>query len=250
MNIFLETYHRLHAYNIETGELKIYTGANVRQYVNFRGTDNILAPIIQEATNKIRIFGIPCKLCVRYYHGEMLINPSTSSYFISFLFKDKTGNITAWQLIEKLKSILACSHKYFTCTDSKTATNGQTQYDLENQNDRIHILEYMTSRFMSNRTITNQFCRSAYDEQFIYGLHFRNFVTWFHETDVFNLEVKQTKFGLYYIRSASFGDPFFNMPNKYAVVSSIVGYPVKRGVSPELKTKEDALKVIEYLQSI
>ena len=52
---------------------------------------------------------------------------------------------------------------------------------------------------------------------------------------------------MYYIKSKRGIDPFQGIQNKYDFVSAIVGYKVRKGISPEVRTEEDAKVVIERL---
>lgn len=254
MKIYLKTYHRLQSYNLETGNIEVHTGADVDKFVEFEHDKNIFAPITQEIVNMIVVFGITCALKVQYYHGCMHVNPSKSGLFIRFLFRNEySDGLTAVDFMQKLKSILEHSHKYFIFKEPRNAVNDyyRINYDLQDSACRNNALAYLTTRISSvPNNIADLFWSPKSSERFIYAVHFRNFDIWFRATNVMNFEIKETKFGLYYIQATSGIDPFANIPNKYALVSSIVGYPVRKGVSPELKTKEDAERVIKYLKSM
>ena len=74
-------------------------------------------------------------------------------------------------------------------------------------------------------------------------------MTWYvlEGNDPDDLKVIKTRLGMYYIKSQRGVDPFYGIPNKYDFVSAIVGYKVRKGISPELRTEEDARVVIEHL---
>ena len=81
------------------------------------------------------------------------------------------------------------------------------------------------------------------------NLNFRNFMTWYvmEGNDPEDLEVVKTCLGMYYIKSKRGVDPFQCIQNKYDFVSAIVGYKVRKGISPEVRTEEDAKIIIEHL---
>lgn len=255
--IYLKTYRRLHVYDIETEKVEIFTG-RLSDEMTIREDENRLAPISPCIENVISIFGVKCALAVSYRtkYG-MRINIPRSSAPIQYLFKKTDGDayVNAIDFVRKLQSILKYSSKYYKFIGSTSAVgNGQQFFDLANRED----IKSANMRYNYDQ-IRNPFCNymrknlvNIWIESIsgaIDNLHFRNFMTWYilKGNDSEDLEVVKTCLGMYYIKSKRGVDPFQGIQNKYDFVSAIVGYKVRKGISPEVRTEEDAKAVIERL---
>lgn len=255
--IYLKTYRRLHVYNIETGKVEIFTG-RLSDEVTIRESENRLAPISPYIENVISIFGVKCYLAVNYRIKDgMRINIPRSSAPIQYLFKKTDGDqyVNAIDFVCKLQSILKYSSKYYRFLDSTPIVgNGQQLFNLANKADirsanigynydqiKNPFCNYMRSH------LVNRWLESL--EGALDNLNFRNFMTWYvlEGNDPEDLEVVKTCLGMYYIKSKRGVDPFQGIQNKYDFVSAIVGYKVRKGISPEVRTEEDAKVVIERL---
>lgn len=255
--IYLKTYRRLHVYNIETGKVEIFTG-RLSDEVTIRENENRLAPISPYIENVISIFGVKCDLAVSYRTKDgMRINIPRSSAPIQYLFKKTDGDpyVNAIDFVCKLQSILKYSSKYYRFLGSTPIVgNGQQLFNLANREDiksanmgynydqiKNPFCNYMRSHLV-NRWLESR--EGALD-----NLNFRNFMTWYvlEGNDPEDLEVVKTCLDMYYIKSKRGVDPFQGIQNKYDFVSAIVGYKVRKGISPEVRTEEDAKAVIERL---
>lgn len=255
--IYLKTYRRLHVYNIETGKVEIFTG-RLSDEVTIRENENRLAPISPCIENVISIFGVKCALAVNYRINDgMRINIPRSSAPIQYLFKKTDGDpyINTIDFVRKLQSILKYSSKYYRFIGSTSIVgNGQQLFNLANRADirsanmgynydqiKNPFCNYMRSH------LVNRWLESL--EGALDNLNFRNFMTWYvlEGNDPEDLEVVKTCLGMYYIKSKRGVDLFQGIQNKYDFVSAIVGYKVRKGISPEVRTEEDAKVVIEHL---
>lgn len=255
--IYLKTYRRLHVYNIETGKVEIFTG-RLSDEVTIRENENRLAPISPYIENVISIFGVKCALAVNYRINDgMRINIPRSSAPIQYLFKKTDGDpyVNVIDFVCKLQSILKYSSKYYRFLGSTSIVgNGQQLFNLANRADirsanigynydqiKNPFCNYMRSH------LVNRWLESI--EGALDNLNFRNFMTWYvlEGNDPEDLEVAKTCLGMYYIKSKRGVDPFQGIQNKYDFVSAIVGYKVRKGISPEVRTEEDAKVVIEHL---
>lgn len=68
-----------------------------------------------------------------------------------------------------------------------------------------------------------------------------------HFVQSFSCEIKQSRFG-WYLKSED--NPYRGIFDKYDFIKAIVGYTPHRGVSPELKTAEDAELVLKKLREL
>lgn len=255
--IYLKTYRRLHVYDIETGKVEIFTGKSSDE-VTIREDENRLAPISPYIENVISIFGVKCAIAVSYRIKDgMRINVPRSSALIRYLFKKTDGDpyINTIDFVRKLQSILKYSSKYYRFIGSTSMVgNGQQFFNLASKEDvRSANMGYNYDQ------IENPFCnymRSNLVKKWLESisgaldnLHFRNFMTWYvlEGNNPEDLEVVKTCLGMYYIKSQRGVDPFQGIQNKYDFVSAIVGYKVRKGISPEVRTEEDAKVVIERL---
>lgn len=255
--IYLKTYRRLHVYNIETGKVEIFTG-RLSDEVTIRENENRLAPISSYTENVISIFGVKCFIAVSYRVKDgMRINVPRSSAPIRYLFKKTDGDpyINTIDFVRKLQSILKYSSKYYRFISSTSIVgNGQQLFNLANRADiRSANMGYNYDQ------IKNPFCNYMRShlvhrwlgslECALDNLNFRNFMTWYvlEGNDPEDLEVVKTCLGMYYIKSKRGVDLFQGIQNKYDFVSAIVGYKVRKGISPEVRTEEDAKVVIEHL---
>ena len=255
--IYLKTYHRLHVYDIETEKFEIFTG-RLSDGITIREDENRLAPISPYIENVISIFGVKCALAVSYRTKDgMRINVPRSSALIQYLF-NKTNDdpyINTIDFVRKLQGILKYSSKYYKFIDSTSMVGNDRQlFNLTNKEDIRSV-----NRGYNYDQIKNQFCNymrknlvNIWFERIsdaINNLHFRNFMTWYtlEGNDPKDLEVVKTCLGMYYIKSQRGVDPFQGIQNKYDFVSAIVGYKVRKGISPEVRTEEDAKVVIEHL---
>lgn len=257
--IYLKTYRRLHVYDIETEKVEIFTG-NLSDGITIREEENRLAPIGPCIENVISIFGVKAALAVSYRASVgMRINVSRSSALIRYLFQNEVSvgdsYITDIDFIRKLQGILKYSSKYYRFIGSTSMVgNNQQFFNLASREDirsanmgynydqiRNAFCNYMRSNLV-NRWLES--ISGALD-----NLHFRNFMTWYvlEGNNPEDLEVVKTCLGMYYIKSQRGVDPFQGIQNKYDFVSAIVGYKVRKGISPEVKTEEDAKVVIEHL---
>lgn len=254
--IYLKTYRRLNVYDIETGKVEIFTGKSSDE-VTIREDENRLAPISPCIENVISIFGIKCAIAVNYrIRTGMRINVPRSSALIRYLFKtDGEPYIDTIDFIRKLQSILKYSSKYYRFIGSTSmAGNDRQFFNLANKEEiRSANMGYNYDQIKNpfcnymRSNLVNRWLESV--EGAIDNLHFRNFMTWYilegnHPED---LEVVKTCLGMYYIKSQRGVDPFRDIQNKYDFVSAIVGYKVRKGISPEVRTEEDAKIVIEHL---
>ena len=255
--IYLKTYRRLHVYDIETEKVEIFTG-NLSDGVTIREDENRLAPISPCIENVISIFGVKCALAVSYRTNDgMRINIPRSSAPIQYLFKKTDGDpyVNAIDFVCKLQSILKYSSKYYRVLDSTPIVgNGQQLFNLANREDiksanigyNYDQIKNPFCNYMRNHLV-NRWLESL--EGALDNLNFRNFMTWYvlEGNDPEDLEVVKTCLGMYYIKSKRGVDPFQGIQNKYDFVSAIVGYKVRKGISPEVRTEEDAKVVIEHL---
>lgn len=255
--IYLKTYHRLHVYDIETEKVEIFTG-NLSDEVTIREDENRLAPISPYVENVISIFGVKCALAVSYRTKDgMRINVPRSSAPIRYLFNKTDGDpyINTIDFIRKLQGILKYSSKYYKFIGSTSMVgNGQQFFNLANRED----IRSVNIRYNYDQ-IKNPFCNYMRKNLVkiwlestsgaIDNLHFKNFMTWYIlEGNVpEDLEIVKTCLGMYYIKSQRGVDLFQGIQNKYDFVSAIVGYKVRKGISPEVRTEEDAKAVIEHL---
>lgn len=255
--IYLKTYRRLHIYDIETEKVEIFTG-NLSDEVTIRENENRLAPISPYVENVISIFGVKCALAVSYRTKDgMRINIPRSSAPIQYLFKKTDGDpyVNAIDFVCKLQSILKYSSKYYRFLGSTFMVgNGQQLFNLSNRED----IRSVNTRYNYDQ-IKNPFCNYMRKnlvnrwleslEGALDNLNFRNFMTWYvlEGNDPEDLEVVKTCLGMYYIKSKRGVDPFQGIQNKYDFVSAIVGYKVRKGISPEVRTEEDAKAVVERL---
>lgn len=255
--IYLKTYHRLHVYNIETGKVEIFTG-RLSDEITIRENENRLAPISPYIENVISIFSVKCSLAVSYRTKDgMRINIPRSSALIQYLFKKTDGDsyVNAIDFVCKLQSILKYSSKYYRVLDSTPIVgNGQQLFNLANREDiksanMGYNYDQIKNPFCSymRKNLVNRWLESI--EGALDNLNFRNFMTWYvlEGNDPEDLEVVKTCLGMYYIKSKRGVDPFQGIQNKYDFVSAIVGYKVRKGISPEVRTEEDAKVVIERL---
>lgn len=257
--IYLKTYRRLHVYDIETEKVEIFTG-NLSDSITIREDENRLAPINTWCENFVCIFGVKGALAVNYRVSVgMRINVYRSSTLIKHLFQNEVSAdnpyITDIDFIRKLQGILKYSSKYYRFVGSTSVVgNGQQFFNLASKEDiRSTNMGYNYDQ------IKNPFCnymRSNLVNRWLESisgaldnLHFRNFMTWYvlEGNNPEDLEVVKTCLGMYYIKSQRGVDPFQGIQNKYDFVSAIVGYKVRKGISPELRTEEDAKVVIERL---
>lgn len=255
--IYLKTFRRLHVYNIETGKVEIFTG-RLSDEVAIRENENRLAPISPYIENVISIFGVKCALAVSYRAKDgMRINIPRSSAPIQYLFKKTDGDpyVNAINFVCKLQSILKYSSKYYRFLGSTSMVgNDQQFFNLANREDiKSANMGYNYDQ------IKNPFCNYMRNnlvniwrdslEGALNNLNFRNFMTWYvlEGNNPEDLEVVKTCLGMYYIKSKRGIDPFQGIQNKYDFVSAIVGYKVRKGISPEVRTEEDAKVVIERL---
>ena len=255
--IYLKTYRRLHVYDIETGKVEIFTG-RLSDEVTIREDENRLAPISPCIENVISIFGVKCALAVSYRTNDgMRINVPRSSAPIRYLFNKTDGDpyISTIDFVRKLQGILKYSLKYYRFIGSTSMVGNDCQSfnlaykeDIRSVNigynyDQIKnpFCNYMRKNLV-NRWLENVKCA-------IDNLHFRNFMTWYtlEGNNPEDLEIVKTCLGMYYIKSQRGVDPFQGIQNKYDFVSAIVGYKVRKGISPEVRTEEDAKVVIEHL---
>lgn len=255
--IYLKTYRRLHVYDIETGKFEIFTG-RLSDEVTIRENENRLAPISPCIENVISIFGVRCALAISYRtKNGMRINIPRSSAPIQYLFNKTDGDpyINVIDFVCKLQSILKYSSKYYRFIGSTSMVgNGQQFFNLANREDiKSVIMGYNYDQiknpfcnYMRNHLV-NRWLESL--EGALDNLNFRNFMTWYvlEGNDPEDLEVVKTCLGMYYIKSQRGVDPFQGIQNKYDFVSAIVGYKVRKGISPEVRTEEDAKAVIERL---
>ena len=255
--IYLKTYRRLHVYNIETGKVEIFTG-RLSDEVTIRENENRLAPISPYIENVISIFGVKCYLAVNYRIKDgMRINIPRSSAPIQYLFNKTDGDpyVNAIDFVCKLQSILKYSSKYYRVLDSTPIVgNGQQLFNLANRADirSVNIgynYDQIKKPFCNymRRHLVNRWLESI--EGALDNFNFMNFMTWYvlEGNDPEDLEVVKTCLGMYYIKSKRGVDPFQGIQNKYDFVSAIVGYKVRKGISPEVRTEEDAKVVIEHL---
>lgn len=257
IQIYLKTYRRLHVYDIETGKVEIFTGKSSDE-VTIREDENRLAPISPYVENVISIFGVKCALAVSYRTKDgMRINVPRSSALIRYLFNKTDGDpyINTIDFVHKLQGILKYSSKYYKFIGSTSMVgNGQQFFNLANREDiKSANMGYNYDQ------INNKFCNYMRNNLVkkwlesvsgaIDNLHFRNFMTWYIlEGNIpEDLEIVKTCLGMYYIKSQRGVDPFQGIQNKYDFVSAIVGYKVRKGISPEVRTEEDAKVVIERL---
>ena len=255
--IYLKTYRRLHVYDIETEKVEIFTG-RLSDGVTIREDENRLAPISPYIENVISIFGVKCALAVSYRTKDgMRINVPRSSAPIQYLFKKIDGDpyVNAIDFVCKLQSILKYSSKYYRFIGSTSMVGNDRQlFNLADKEDiRSVNMGYNYDQ------IKNPFCNYMRKDLVniwlesisgaIDNLNFRNFMTWYVlEGNVpEDLEIVKTCLGMYYIKSQRGVDPFQGIQNKYDFVSAIVGYKVRKGISPEVRTEEDAKAVIERL---
>lgn len=257
--IYLKTYRRLHVYDIETGNVKIFTGKSSDE-VTIQEEENRLAPISPWTENVVSIFGVKGVLSVSYRVSVgMRINVYRSSALIKYLFQKEVSAsdpyITDIDFILKLQGILKYSSKYYRFIGSTSMVgNNQQLFNLASVEDvRSANMGYNYDQ------INNKFCNYMRNNlvkkwlESVSGasdnLHFRNFMTWYvlEGNCPEDLEVIKTRLGMYYIKSQRGVDPFYGIPNKYDFVSAIVGYKVRKGISPEVRTEEDAKVVIERL---
>ena len=255
--IYLKTYRRLHVYDIETGEVEIFTG-RLSDEVTIREDENRLAPISPCIENVISIFGVKCALAVSYRAKDGIrINIPRSSAPIQYLFKKTDGNpyVNAIDFVCKLQSILKYSSKYYRFIDSTSMVGNDRQlFNLANKEDiRLVNMGYNYDQIKNpfcnymRKNLVNIWFKSL--ESALDNLNFRNFMTWYvmEGNDPEDLKVVKTCLGMYYIKSQRGVDPFQGIQNKYDFVSAIVGYKVRKGISPEVRTEEDAKAVIERL---
>lgn len=255
--IYLKTYRRLHVYDIETGKVEIFTGRLSYEVTILEG-ENRLAPISPYIENVIYIFGVKCVLAVSYRAKDgMRINIPRSSAPIQYLFKETDGYpyVNAIDFVCKLQNILKYSSKYYRFLGSTSIVgNGQQLFNLANREDiRSVIIRYNYDQIKNpfcnymRKNLVNRWLESL--EGALDNLNFRNFMTWYvlEGNDPEDLEVVKTCLGMYYIKSKRGVDPFQGIQNKYDFVSAIVGYKVRKGISPEVRTEEDAKVVIEHL---
>lgn len=264
--IFLKTYHRLHIYDIESEHVQCFTGRSAEDAPPIPELENKLAPVYTKEVNCLFIFGVKCKLAVSYREEKgMRINLARSGKLIRLLFKSlSVAYVTDLELVRRLQIILKHSSKYFVCYDYRT-TRGtitaasdylQRFYNLTNPDD-IRAIKFNYDYYQ----IHNDFCKfmrtnllglqSYYNvDSLISDLHFQNFMIWYiaQAEDPGDLTVVKTRTGMYYIKSERGFDPFINVPNKYDFVSAVVGYKVRKGISPEVRTEEDARLVITQLK--
>lgn len=255
--IYLKTYRRLHVYDIETEKVEIFTG-RLSDGITIQEDENRLATIRPYIENVISIFGVKCALAVSYRTKDgMRINIPRSSALIRYLFNKTDGDpyINTIDFVRKLQSILKYSSKYYRFIDSTSMVGNDCQlFNLTNKEDiRSVNIGYNYDQ------IKNPFCNymrknleNIWLESIsgaINNLHFRNFMTWYtlEGNDPKDLEVVKTCLGMYYIKSQRGVDPFQGIQNKYDFVSAIVGYKVRKGISPEVRTEEDAKAVIKRL---
>ena len=264
--IFLKTYHRLHIYDIESEHVQCFTGRSAEDAPPIPELENKLAPVYTKEVNCLFIFGVKCKLAVSYREEKgMRINLARSGKLIRLLFKGlSVAYITDLELVRKLQTILKHSSKYFVCHDCRTSSGGtitanndylNLYYNLWNSDDGR-----MINQDYNYYQVPNKFCSFMRSElinlncigvnHLIDNLHFRNFMIWYitQAEDPGDLTVVKTRLGMYYIRSERGFDPFINIPNKYDFVSAVVGYKVRKGISPEVRTEEDARLVITQLK--
>lgn len=257
--IYLKTYRRLHVYDIETENVQIFTGKSSDE-VTIQEEENKLAPISPWTENVVSIFGVKGVLSVSYRVSVgMRINVYRSGNLIKYLFQKEVSAsdpyITDIDFIRKLQGILKYSSKYYRFIGSTSMVgNDQQFFNLASVEDiRSANMGYNYDQ------IRNPFCNYMRNylvhkwHESVSGasdnLHFRNFMTWYvlEGNRPEDLEVIKTRLGMYYIKSQRGVDPFYGIPNKYDFVSAIVGYKVRKGISPELRTEEDAKVVIEHL---
>lgn len=255
--IYLKTYHRLHVYDIETEKVEIFTG-NLSDSITIQEDENILAPISPCIENVISIFGVKCYIAVSYRIKDgMRINIPRSSSPIRYLFKESYGDpyVNAIDFVRKLQSILKYSSKYYRFFGSTSMVgNGHQFFNLSNKEDiRSANMGYNYDQIKNpfcnymRKNLVNRWFENL--ESALNNLNFRNFMTWYvlEGNDPEDLEVVKTCLGMYYIKSKRGVDPFQGIQNKYDFVSAIVGYKVRKGISPEVRTEEDAKVVIERL---
>lgn len=255
--IYLKTYRRLHVYDIETEKVEIFTG-NLSDSITIREDENRLAPISPYIENVISIFGIKCVIAVNYRIKDgMRINIPRSSALIRYLFKESYGDLYVYDIefVRKLQSILKYSPKYYRFFGSTSMVgNGQQFFNLANKKDIRSVnmgynYDQIKNPFCNymRKNLVNRWLES--EQGAIDNLNFRNFMTWYvlEGNDPEDLKVVKTYFGMYYIKSQRGVDPFQGIQNKYDFVSAIVGYKVRKGISPEVRTEEDAKVVIEHL---
>lgn len=255
--IYLKTYHRLHVYDIETGKVEIFTG-RLSDEVTIREDENRLAPISPYVENVISIFGVKCALAVSYRTKDgMRINVLRSSAPIRYLFNktDSDPYINTIDFVRKLQDILKYSSKYYRFIGSTSMVGNDRQlFNLANRED-IKLVNMGYNYDQIKNPFCNYMRKNLVDrwlesvEGAINNLHFRNFMTWYilEGNNPEDLEVVKTCLGMYYIKSQRGVDPFRGIQNKYDFVSAIVGYKVRKGISPEVRTEEDAKIVIEHL---
>ena len=255
--IYLKTYRRLHVYDIETEKVEIFTG-RLSDGITIREDENRLAPISPYIENVIYIFGVKCVLAVSYRTKDgMRINVPRSSTLIRYLFNKTDGDpyINTIDFIRKLQGILKYSSKYYRFIDSTSMVGNDRQlFNLTNKED----IRSVNIGYNYNQ-IENPFCNYMRKNLVniwldnisgaIDNLNFRNFMIWYtlEGNDPKDLEIVKTCLGMYYIKSQRGVDPFQGIQNKYDFVSAIVGYKVRKGISPEVRTEEDAKVVIEHL---
>lgn len=187
----------------------------------------------------------------------MRINVPRSSTPIRYLFNKTDGDpyINTIDFIRKLQSILKYSSKYYKFMGSTSMVgNGQQLFNLANKEDiRSANMRYNYDQIKNpfcnymRKNLVNIWLESISGA--IDNLHFRNFMTWYilEGNNPEDLEIVKTCLGMYYIKSQRGVDPFQGIQNKYDFVSAIVGYKVRKGISPEVRTEEDAKAVIERL---
>ena len=255
--IYLKTYRRLHVYDIETGKVEIFTG-RLSDEVTIRENENRLAPISPCIENVISIFGVKCALAVSYRTKDgMRINVPRSSAPIRYLFNKTDGDpyINDIDFVRKLQGILKYSLKYYRFIGSTSMVgNDRQSFHLAYKEDirSVNIgynYDQIKNPFCNymRKNLVNRWLESV--EGAIGNLHFRNFMTWYtlEGNNLGDLEIVKTCLGMYYIKSQRGVDPFQGIQNKYDFVSAIVGYKVRKGISPEVRTEEDAKVVIEHL---
>lgn len=264
--IFLKTYHRLHIYDIESEHVQCFTGRSAEDAPPIPELENKLAPVYTKEVNCLFIFGVKCKLAVSYREEKgMRINLARSGKLIRLLFQGLgLVYITDLELVRKLQTILKHSSKYFVCHDCRTSRSGTITANNDYLNLYYNLWSSDDSRMINQNydyyQVRNDFChfmrsglinlQSVGVNHLINNLHFQNFMIWYvaQAEDPGDLTIVKTRTGMYYIKSERRFDPFIGIPNKYDFVSAVVGYKVRKGISPEVRTEEDARLVITQLK--
>lgn len=264
--IFLKTYHRLHIYDIESEHVQCFTGRSAEDAPPILELENKLAPVYTKEVNCLFIFGVKCKLAVSYREEKgMRINLARSGKLIRLLFQGLgLVYITDLELVRKLQTILKHSSKYFVCHDCRTSRSGTITANNDYLNLYYNLWSSDDGRMINQNydyyQVRNDFChfmrsglinlQSVGVNHLIDNLHFQNFMIWYvaQAEDLGDLTIVKTHTGMYYIKSERGFDPFINVPNKYDFVSAVVGYKVRKGISPEVRTEEDARLVITQLK--